>query len=182
MWPCLRTCGETEGTYSFFAVSRPVCGAERCARFAVERRALRYCQRHIVAFAAFRFFSSYVALDTSPLRALRARYLPTCRSWRGVASRPTYLPTGARCGPHLIDLRAVRFYDPCSTENRGERFSSSLANSFAHGAHTSRGQPSLASPMADSRQGGTVDLPTYLQPLGRTLARELPTYLRIPSV
>ena len=55
------------------------------------------------------FFSSYVALDTSPLRALRARYLPTCRSWRGVASRPTYLPTGARCGPHLIDLRAVRF-------------------------------------------------------------------------
>ena len=57
---------------------------------------------------AFRFFSSYVAWDTSPLRALRARYLPTCRSWRGVASRPTYLPTGPRCGPQLIDLPAVR--------------------------------------------------------------------------
>ena len=38
------------------------CGTVRAV--AVERRALRYCQRHIVAFAAFRFFSSYVALDT----------------------------------------------------------------------------------------------------------------------
>ena len=74
-------------------------------------------------------------------------------------------------------------YDPCSTENRGERFSSSLANSFAHGAHTSRGQPSLASPMADSRRGGTADLPTYLHPLWQPLARELPsTYLRKASV
>ena len=52
-------------------------------------------------------------------RCARATYLPAARGGVWPRDLPTYLPTGARYGQHLIDLRAVRLI---RADKAGEAF------------------------------------------------------------